>query len=95
MAQQASKVVFSFHAAQRLNQRFGSKISTEHEVDISQAFMKVGQPYKHYNGEMVQTYVPRDQSQRMVMIVATQSRCVLTVMSEGPVVDAVYRKFAH
>ena len=95
MAQQASKVMFSFHAAQRLNQRFGSRITTEQDVDISTTFKRVGEPYKHYNGEMVQTYVPRDSNVRLVMIVAVNSRCVLTVMSEGHVVDAVYRKIAH
>lgn len=91
----AHKVLFSFHAAQRLNQRFGSNISTRTEVDISQAFMKVGQPYKHDNGTMVQAYVPRDTTVRMVMIVTCDSRVAMTVMSEGHVVDSIYRKFSH
>lgn len=91
----AHKVLFSFHAAQRLNQRFGSKITTEHDVDISTTFKSVGAPYKHHNGEMVQAYVPRDESVRLAMIVAVKSRCVLTVMNEGPVMDAIYRKITH
>jgi len=91
----AHKVLFSFHAAQRLNQRFGSKITVRDEVDISQAFMKVGQPYRHDNGTMVQTYVPRDPSVRMAMIVTCDSRVVMTVMNDGHVVDAIYRKFSH
>jgi hypothetical protein len=92
---QVQKVMFSFHAAQRLNQRFGSRITTEQDVDISTSFKKVGQPYSHYNGTMVQAYVPRDLSVRMAMIVAIDSRCVLTVMNEGPVLDAIYRKTVH
>jgi hypothetical protein len=92
---QVQKVMFSFHAAQRLNQRLGTRISTEHDVDISTAFRKVGEAYRHYNGAMVQSYVPRDTSVRMLMIVSVDTRCVLTVMAEGPVVDAVYRKIAH
>lgn len=91
----AHKVLFSFHAAQRINQRFNSRITTRDEVDISSAFMKVGQPYRHDNGTMVQTYVPRDLSVRMAMIVTCDSRVVMTVMSEGHVVDAIYHKVNH
>ena len=92
---QVQKVMFSYHAAQRLNQRFGSRITTEQDVDISTTFKKVGQPYSHYNGTMVQAYVPRDSSVRMAMIVAIDTRCVLTVMDQGPVLDAIYRKAVH
>jgi hypothetical protein len=93
---QVSKVMFSYHAAQRLNQRFGSRVTTEQDVDISTTFKKAGLPYRQNNGpSMVQAYVPRDQSVRMAMLVAIDTRCVLTVLNEGPVLDAIYRKIAH
>jgi hypothetical protein len=65
-------------------------------VDISSTFKKAGEPYRQNNGNsMVQAYVPRDANVRMAMIVAIDTRCVLTVMNEGPVLDAIYRKISH
>lgn len=92
----AQTVQFTTHAAIRLQQRFGLKVKTGVDVDISKTFQPTGRTYIHnQTGTLVQQFIPKDLSVRMVMEVCMDDMAVITVMSQGPVVDAVYRKFAH
>jgi hypothetical protein len=92
----AQAVQFTNHAADRLQQRFGLKVQTGVDVDISATFRPTGRTYIHnQKGTLVQQFIPKDLSIRMVMEVCMDSMAVITVMASGPVVDAVYRKVAH
>lgn len=88
------RVAFSYHAQQRIQQRLGISIPKDAEVDISSVFRK-GRVYQHTNGNWVETWYHHDRTHPCVMIVERDSRAVLTVMTEGPVVDAVYRQVAQ
>jgi hypothetical protein len=92
----AQTVQFTNHAADRLQQRFGLKVRTGVDVDISATFRPTGRTYIHnQSGTLVQQFIPKDLSIRMVMEVCMENMAVITVMSQGPVVDAVYRKITH
>lgn len=92
----AQQVQFSYHAADRLSQRFGCKIRTDIMVDISQSFQAVGHAYRHQDhGCLCQAYIPQDPSQRLVLVVNQDSGVVLTVLSHGPMVDGIYRRVCH
>jgi hypothetical protein len=96
MAHAFNKVSFTNHAADRMQQRFGVRMKAGVNVDISETFRAVGSAYLHNKtGNLVQVFIPRDLSVRMVLEVDCDSQRVITVMAEGAVVDAVYRKIAH
>jgi hypothetical protein len=85
------KVRFSFHAAQRMTERLNSKVDTNMDVDISRVFKKVN-TYKCQNkGIMVEAWINPDRNNKLVMVVAKDSRVVLTVMTQGHVVDTIYK----
>lgn len=93
---QVSKVMFSFHSAERMQQRLQVKVPTEYDVDISSAFFKA-KTYQHHNGEMVEAWASKDRTNKIVLIVGKQSRVVLTVLLGGditgnnaPFVDSCY-----
>jgi hypothetical protein len=88
------KVLFSYHAAQRMSQRLKTRISTESEVNISTAF-KMNKCYTCPKNGAVESWHCTIPGTKIVMIIGAQSRVVLTVMTEGPVVDAVYRASMH
>jgi hypothetical protein len=83
------KVLFSFHAAQRMSQRLKTRISTDSEVNISNAF-KLNRKYNCPKNGAVESWYCTIPGTRVVLIIGAQTRVVLTVMTEGPVVDAVY-----
>ena len=84
------QVVLTAHAAQRLNARCGVKTTAGTQVDISAAFTHTRTYFCRVNRQMVESWALKQG--RVVLIIAQQSQCVLTVMTEGPVVDAVYRE---
>jgi len=88
------KVLFSFHAAQRMQQRLNTPISTSQEVNISSAFRK-NKTYQHTNGRMVEAWYCIVPDTRIVMVIDQISRVVMTVMTDGAVVDAVYYQAMH
>lgn len=97
----AQKILFSFHAAERMSQRLNIKVPTRQEVDISSAFFKA-KTYRHHNGEMVEAWASKDQSNRLVLIVGQQSGVVLTVLvgsetngRNTPFVDECYAGLRH
>lgn len=87
-------VCFSLHAQQRIQQRLGITIPKDTEVDISSVFRKA-RVYQHTNGNWVETWYHPDRTQPCVMVVDRDSRAVLTVMTQGAVVDAVYHQVAQ
>lgn len=87
-------VLFSYHAAQRMSQRLKINVSTESKVNISSAFAK-SKTYTHTNGRLVTSWYCTIPGQRIVLIIDNESHMVMTAMSEGPVVDAVYQTLAH
>jgi hypothetical protein len=88
------KVLFSFHAAQRMTQRLKTRISTDSEVNISTAF-KLNKRYTCPKNGAVESWYCTIPGTRIVMVIGAQTRVVLTVMTEGPVVDAVYYQSMH
>jgi hypothetical protein len=88
------KVLFSFHAAQRMQQRLNTPISTKDEVNISSAFRK-NLSYTCPKNGAVESWYCTIPGTRIVMIIGAKTRVVLTVMTEGPVVDAIYRAVMH
>lgn len=88
------KVLFSFHAAQRMSQRLNTSISTKDEVNISSAFRKT-RTYTCPKNGTVESWYCTIPGTRIVMIIGAATRVVLTVMTEGPVVDAVYYQAMH
>lgn len=97
----AQQVLFSFHSAQRMTERLQVKVPTEREVDISSAFFKA-KTYRHHNGDMVEAWASKDRSNKLVLIIAQQTRVVLTVLIGGelsgrdtPFVDACYSNSNH
>ena len=82
------QVTLSAHASQRLNDRCGIKTTPGAQVDISAAFFHSSTYYCRVNRRVVESWALR--GGRVVMIVDHASQFVLTVMTDGPVVDAVY-----
>lgn len=89
------KVLFSFHAAQRMSQRLNTNIRTDNEVNISSAF-KLSKTYTDLNtNEQVESWYCTIPGQRIVLLIGARSRVVTTVMTQGNVVDAIYAKNYH
>lgn len=88
------KVLFSFHAAQRMQQRLNTPISTSQEVNITSAFRK-NKTYRHTNNRMVESWYCTIPDTRIVLVIDQVSRVVMTVMTDGAVVDAVYYQAMH
>ena len=88
------KVLFSFHAAQRMQQRLKTPISTREEVNISTAF-RLSKRYTCPKNGAVESWYCTIPGTHIVMVIGAQTRVVLTVMTEGPVVDAIYQSALH
>jgi hypothetical protein len=88
------KVLFSYHAAQRMQQRLKTDISTKDEVNISTAF-RLNRRYTCPKNGAVESWYCTIPGTRIVMVIGAQNRVVLTVMTEGAVVDAVYFQSMH
>lgn len=84
-------VTLTAHAAQRLNARCGVKTTAGANVDISSAFAHSKTYFCSVNKTVVESWALK-QGGRVVMIIAQDTQAVLTVMTEGPVVDAVYKE---
>jgi hypothetical protein len=84
------QVILTAHAAQRLNSRCGVKTTAGAQVDISSAFTHCKTYFCKVNRQVVESWALK--GGRVVLIVAQANQCVLTVMTEGSVVDAVYRE---
>ena len=84
------QVILTAHASERLNARCGVKTTAGTQVDISDAFTHSSTYFCRVNHRVVESWALR--GGRVVMIIAHDSQHVLTVMTDGPVVDAVYRE---
>jgi hypothetical protein len=75
------RVMFSFHAAQRLEQRLNATVDTRREVNIESSFVKV-KTYEHnVKGIMVEAWVSKDIANPVVLIIGKQNRTVMTVLT--------------
>lgn len=72
------KVLFSFHAAERMQQRLKISVTTKDDVNISSAFFKSKTEF--YNGQICEFWASRDPSTPVVLVVAQSSKVVLTVL---------------
>ena len=72
------KVLFSFHAAQRMQQRLKISVTTKDDVNISSAFFKSKTEF--YNGQICEFWASRDSSTPVVLVIAQDSKVVLTVL---------------
>jgi len=88
------QVVFTAHAAQRMTQRLNLPIAPGTKVDINSAF-KLHKKYIHTNGTLVESWYCTIPNTTVVMVVDCDTHQVLTVMTQGPVVDAVYYQARH
>ena len=88
------QVIFSKHAAERMQQRLSMPVASQQQVILDSAF-KHNLTYLHHNNTLVQSWYCIIPGVRCVLIVSNDSRVVLTVMTEGPVVDAIYRNAMH
>ena len=85
-------VMFSFHAAQRLEQRLNARVDTRREVNIESAFVKV-KTYEHNAkpGVWAEAWVSRDTENPAVLIIDRRSRVVMTVLvGDAPFVSECY-----
>ena len=85
-------VMFSFHAAQRLEERLHARVDTRREVNIESAFVKV-KTYEHNakSGVWVEAWVSRDTLNPVVLIIDRRSRVVMTVLTgTAPFVTECY-----
>ena len=74
------RVMFGYHASQRLEQRFGVHCEAGSNVDISTAFKKV-KTYTHFNtNKKVEAWAGLDRSHPMLLIVDSVDRVVITVI---------------
>ena len=94
------KVLFSFHAAQRMQQRLKISVPTKDDVNISSAFKLSHTSW--YDGQMVDLWASRDPATPVVLVVAKDSRVVLTVLvgseisgRNAPFADSVMRGTVH
>jgi hypothetical protein len=88
-------VAFSTHAADRLQSRLGIRVNTGTEVDITSNFKKV-ESYTHYQtGHTIEQWINVDASTPVVLTIDSNNGSVVTVMTTGPIVDALYAKIKH
>lgn len=87
------QVTLTAHASQRLNDRCGVKTTPGARVDISSAFTHTSTYFCRVNRRVVESWALK--GGRLVMIVEHASQFVLTAMTDGPVVDAVYNQIDH
>jgi hypothetical protein len=73
------KVLFSFHAAERMKQRLNIDVSTKFEVDISSNFVKSHSYIHETNNNVCVAFCNKDKSMPIVLVVDKQSRIVRTV----------------
>ena len=93
----AKRVVFSYHAAQRMSERLNIRVDYNREVDISANF-KLVKTYKHeVHQNMVEAWISKDRSNPVCLIVSQVSSVVLTVLlgsklagRSAPFVDSLY-----
>ena len=84
-------VMFSFHAAQRIEERLNARVDTRREVDIESAFVKV-KTYEHnVKAMLVEAWVSKDIANPVVLIIGKQNRVVMTVLTgSAPFVTECY-----
>jgi hypothetical protein len=85
------KVSFTTHAAQRMQQRLGINISQGQSVDITSNFVKTF-GYIDTRNDLIEHWVNKDRRQPVVLAINAYTGFVVTVMTEGPIVDAAYRR---
>jgi hypothetical protein len=89
------QVAFSTHAADRMQSRLGIRVNTGTKVNITANFKKV-ETYTHYqSGHTLENWVNRDATTPVVLVIDTETGSVVTVMTTGPIVDALYAKSKH
>ena len=83
------KVSFEPHAIKRLNERLNFNIRSDAVIDISECFVKANTYMHHTYNVLVEAWVSK--TDNILLIVVSHKNLVKTVMTEGHVVDAVYR----
>lgn len=77
-------VLFSYHAAERAEQRLKVKVPTRNNVDISKTFFK-SKTYTHNKlGILVEAWCSLDRDNPVVLIIGRDSRMVMTVLTGNP-----------
>jgi len=89
---QVQKVMFTTHAAERMQSRLGIRINQGQSVDITSNFVKTYEYTHNTTGHTIQHWCNRDRSQPVVMAIDADTGLVVTVMTTGPIVDKEYSK---
>jgi hypothetical protein len=80
------KVIFSYHAIDRMRVRANKRIRTNELVDISE-YIEVREYIHNYYKCLVSNFIHIDTDNTIVLVVDKKSRGVLTAMTDGPAVD--------
>ena len=89
---QAVLIQFTTHAAERMQSRLGIRIHQGQTVDITNNFIMTHE-YRHIKtGRVIQHWCNRDQTQPVVMAVEADTGFVVTVMTNGEIVDREYSR---
>ena len=82
-------VGFTAHARERFSQRLNVSVSDNFKLD-SRNFKCVSNNLHRDTGNHIQTWVWPNRDEPMVLKIDVEYKLVITVMTEGHVVDAVY-----
>jgi len=85
------KIRFSNHAAQRMTERLNRNVNINMLVDISTMFKFSGKFIHDKTGKRGEYWFCKDPKNRIVLVIDTETKIVVTIMTQGPVVDAIYR----
>ena len=83
-------VELTAHARQRFSQRLNVNVCPGFKLD-SRSFKCVSNNLHNRTGRHIQTWVWPNRDERMVLEIDVESKVVITVMTEGHVVDTIYK----
>lgn len=87
----AQAVQFTVHAAERMQSRLGIKVNQGQSVDITSNFVKT-YAYIDKHGDLIEHWVNKDRRQPVLMAINADTSLVVTVMTDGHIVDAAYKR---
>jgi hypothetical protein len=96
------QVTFTKHAVERMQQRLRIAVPTQVAVNIAPLFTKSHSYVNETNGRLCECWCSNDLTKKVVLVVDTEKRAVVTVYLGGnitglstPFVDQAYAKLAN
>jgi len=85
-------VKFSVHAKLRLSERLGIDVPLDHDFEISGVFEFISVRLHSHTGKMLEYWGRfEDDGHDCVLCIESDTKTVVTVMTQGPIVQAVKR----